>query len=84
MITLDTREIRTKFPDRQFMLGQKVRVREEIPEEPFLTYHTNLRVIKIIDEDSYLVQDQEDGKVFLCHTRQMFLDEYVRNEYHMY
>lgn len=64
--------IRAEFPERQFTLGDYVMVRTGTPND--LKYHYGLRVVKVINERIYDVQDQFTGDVFEADIKEMFVD----------
>lgn len=76
--------IRAKFPERQFVLGDKVMVRTGPPND--MKYHYGLRVVKIINENIFEVQDQLTGNVYESYVDDMFIEGEVfrdANQYQM-
>jgi len=61
-----------KFPERQFLLGDHIVVRTG--KDYNQAYFKGLRVVKIINERIFEVQDQITGSVYETDTEEMFLD----------
>lgn len=64
--------LRAHFPERQFCLGEFVMSRTGTAND--LKYHYGLRVVKILDEKTYDVQDQLTGDVYEVGVENLYLD----------
>ena len=64
--------IRGKFPERQFLLGDHIVVRTG--KDYNQAYFKGLRVVKILNERIFEVQDQITGSVYETDIEEMFLD----------
>jgi hypothetical protein len=68
----EKKAIRGQFPERQFVLGEYVVVRTGSSND--LKYHYGMRVVNIINERIYEVQDQITGNVYETDIEEMYLD----------